>query len=68
MPYTSLCLCSLVFDRKPPPPGARLPWAMTPCINKMFTVCSHALVVSLSPIFRPSSFVSSLTAYKALSR
>ena len=68
MPYTSLCLCRLDLIRSPPSPGARLPWAMTPCINKMFTVRSHALVVSLSPIFRPSSFVSSLTAYEALSR
>jgi hypothetical protein len=28
--------------------------------------CSHALVVSLSPIFRLSSFVSFLAAYEAL--
>ena len=65
MPYTSLCLCSLDFDKSPP-----LLVRLRPCprINKMFTVCSHALVVSLSPIFRPSSFVSSSTAYEALSR
>jgi hypothetical protein len=68
MPYTSLCLCSLDFDKSPPPPGARLPWAMTPCINKVIAACSYVLVVSLSPIFRPSSFVTSLAAYKALSR
>jgi hypothetical protein len=43
---------------------------LRPCsrINKMFAVCSHALVVSLSPIFRLSYFVSFLAAYEALSR
>ena len=50
MPYTSLCLCSLDSDKKPPPPGARLPWAMTPCINRIFTVCSHAGGVSFSSL------------------
>ena len=41
---------------KPPSPGARLPWAMTPCINRVIAACSHAGGVpfsSLSPfLFR----------------
>jgi hypothetical protein len=32
----------------------------------VIAACSYVLVVSLSPIFRPSSFVTSLAAYKAL--
>ena len=65
MPYTSLCLCSLGLIRSP-----LLLVRLRPCprTNKMFTDCSHALVVSLSPLFRPSSFASSLAAYEALSR
>ena len=65
MPYTSLCLCSLDFDKNPPLLVRLRP---CPCTNKVIAACSYALVVSLSPIFRPSSFVSSLAAYKALSR
>ena len=53
MPYTSLCLCS---SYQTPSPGARLPWAMTPCINRVIAACSHAGGVpfsSLSPfLFR----------------
>ncbi len=48
--------CACVALIKPPSPGARLPWAMTPCINRVIAACSHAGGVpfsSLSPfLFR----------------